>query len=57
MELFTYLDLSSRLAMATSLREILFKAGLSEYSNSRECVLFQLLVDHLDIVIYNETEK
>ena len=57
MELFTYLDLSSRLAMATSLREMLLKAGLSEYSNSRECVLFQLLVDHLDIVIYNETEK
>ena len=57
MELFTYLDLSSRLAMATSLREMLLKAGLSEYCNSRECVLFQLLVDHFDIVIHNEVKK
>ena len=57
MELFIYLDLSSRLAMATSLREILLKAGLSEYSNSRDCSLFNLLVNHLDVVIHNEGKK
>ena len=57
MELFTYLDLSSRLAMATSLREMLLKAGLSEYSNFGDRSLFNLLANHLDVVIHNEGKK
>lgn len=57
MDLFMYVDLSSRLDMATSLRQMLYKAGLSEYSNFRDLVFFQLLINHLDVVIHNESKK
>ncbi len=57
MDLFMYVDLSSRLDMATSLRQMLYKAGLSEYSNFRDRVFFQLLINHLDVVIHNESKK
>ena len=57
MDLFMYVDLSSRLDMATSLRAILLKAGLSEYSNFGDRSHFDLLVKHLDVVIHNESKK
>ena len=54
MDLFMYVDLSSRLAMAISLRDMLLKAGFSDYSNFGDCAHFQLLINHLDVVIHNE---